>query len=146
MTTKRDYVITLRPASGALVLGEVTNALKTLGYSRAVIFFDITTLTLADGDDEVDFYIQTRYDDVNWVDIENLHYDNANNGETPKRVVGIGGVEYLAADLAITPLDGALADDTKVKLTLGSQLRVKTVITGATAPTYAYAAVVHLSE
>ena len=44
MTTKRDYVITLRPASGALVLGEVTNALKTLGYSRAVIFFDITTL------------------------------------------------------------------------------------------------------
>lgn len=146
MTTKRDYVITLRPASGDLVLGEVSNALSTLGYSRAVIFFDITKLTLVDVDDEVDFYIQARYDGVNWVDIENLHYENADDGDTPKRVVGIGSVEYLAADLAITPLDGALADDTKVKLSLGAELRVKTTITGATAPTYAYAAVVHLSE
>lgn len=57
-------------------------AKMTFGES-AMIFLDITTLTLADADDEVDFYIQTTYDgETTWVDLQNIHFSNSDNGST----------------------------------------------------------------
>jgi hypothetical protein len=59
-------------------------------FREAAIFIDITKLTLADADDEVDFYLQTTYDDgTSWVDCQNFHFDNADTGTTAKRVAYI---------------------------------------------------------
>lgn len=64
-------------------------AKPTLGQS-AIIFIDITTLTLADADDEVDFYIQTTYDGATtWTDLQNFHFSNSDNGSTASKVAVI---------------------------------------------------------
>lgn len=90
-------VQTVRSASGALTAADTSDALDVTGYAgliftKAVITLDVTTLTLADADDEVDFYIQTTYDGgTNWVDTENIHFDSSDNGATAKRVIVIDG-------------------------------------------------------
>ncbi|NIO42633.1 MAG: hypothetical protein GTO41_22295, partial [Burkholderiales bacterium] len=102
-------------------------------------------LTLPDGDDEVDFYFQTTYDGSTWTDLENVHFDNADNGTTPTKIVRLGPWAPIStADKATDNTDGAIADDTKRAWPIGSQIRIKTTVTGASAPTYAYSAIVWL--
>ena len=132
----------LRAASGALT-GADTSPRVRCGWARlAVVRLDITTITTPDADDEVDFYVQTRFNGGDWVDLENHHLANADNGTTRIRDIVIGGAQRSAA--ARTETAGTLADNTKNDLPLGDELRVVCAVTGATAPTYAYNAEVFL--
>ena len=136
----QGFAVQMRAASGDLAVAETTSAVQAR-FGRLAILLDVTKLTLADVDDEVDFYIQTTYDaGANWCDAENIHFENADDGNTAKLIVRVGETDYLAADTAAACTDGTLADGTKLKVPLGQQVRIKTLITGATAPTYAYAA------
>jgi len=139
---ERDIIeqmdVTIRAASGDLTAGESATAVVGLGmFSLAVLQLDVTKITTPDVDDEVDFYIQTSYDEgSNWIDLENIHFANADNGTTSTRLVVLGLPQSSAVARAVT--DGALADDTKLDLPFGDRIRIKTTVTGATAPTYAY--------
>lgn len=138
--------ITMRAASGALTTGETTTAIVSASRIDLVVFLSITTLTLPDADDEVDFYFQTSYDNKStWTDLENVHFTMADNGTTATKVLRLGPWPPLSsADKAADNTDGALADDTKNAYPVGGQIRIKTSVTGATAPTYAYSATVFL--
>lgn len=129
----------VRAASGDLTAGETSTPVTGLGaYKSAIVRLDVTKLTLADGDDEVDFYVQTSYNGgADWADIENIHFDNADNGTTAIKLIVIG-TPVDAPDAPIAETDGTLADDTQNDIPLGDRIRVKTTVTGATAPTYAY--------
>lgn len=84
----------LRLPSGALVAGETTTppAMDLSAFSSATVFLSVTTLTLPDADDEVDFYIQVSYNGgVNWTDVQNVHFTNADDGTTPLVLVVIDG-------------------------------------------------------
>ena len=131
--------VTLRTASGSLTAGETTTPVTGLQVvHEAIVFFNITTATLADGDDEVDFYLQTTYDNgTSWVDLANIHLANADNGSPQKTMIEIGAIP-AGVDQLDDPTDGSIADDTNANYPIGSQLRIKTAVTGATAPTYAY--------
>ena len=84
--------VTLRAASGALVAGEIGAASNLLRGSSAIVVLDVTTLTLPDADDEVDFYVQCSYDGgVTWTDVENVHFTNADDGSTARRIVVVDG-------------------------------------------------------
>ncbi len=76
--------------------------------------------------------------DVNWIEVAQVTYDNADNGTSPQCVVVIGG-EGAGPQIA-DDLDAALADDTVLALPLGDRLRLRTTIAGASAPTYNYSA------
>lgn len=136
-----DRIRTLRPASGALSAGETATAIADLQmFTQFVVYVNITTITTADADDEVDFYIQTTYDGgTTWVDLSNVHVDNTDNGSTQKTFIFISAIG-AGIDQVDGGTDGTLTDDTNVNYAVGSQMRVKTAITGATAPTYAYTA------
>ncbi|KKK59121.1 hypothetical protein LCGC14_3037560 [marine sediment metagenome] len=74
--------------------------------------------------------------DVDWVTVSNIMYDNTDNGTAPEAVVVIGST-------SITPviaddLDAALADNTILALPLGDRLRLRTTI--ANTPSYRYSA------
>ena len=86
---------TLRAASGDLTAGETTASINdTSGFEQAVVFLDVTTLTLADADDEVDFYFQTTYDNgANWTDVENIHFTTADDGSTAERIIKMDGAK-----------------------------------------------------
>ncbi|NIM21236.1 MAG: hypothetical protein GTN64_02260, partial [Candidatus Latescibacteria bacterium] len=87
-------------------------------------------------------YLQTTYDDgTTWIDIANVHLANADNGSPQKTLIDIGSGAAGVAQ-ADDPTDGSLADDTNNDYPLGSQLRIKTAVAGATAPTYSYSATV----
>lgn len=135
---QNEHNVTVRAASGALTTGETTTPVTGLGaYRLAVIRLDVTTITTPDGDDEVDFYIQTSYNGgTDWADVENVHFDNADNGNTAIKLIIIGDPQTSA--VARDETDGSLADDTKNDIPLGDRLRIKTVVAGASAPTYAY--------
>lgn len=94
-STFRDFEFTLRTASGALTAGEIAGPItNTSSFAIATVVIDMTTLTLPDADDEVDFYVQTTYDDgVNWTDVENIHFSNADDGTTARRIIRITGAE-----------------------------------------------------
>lgn len=133
-----SHNVVVRAASGSLVAGETTTAIQEIGWAKtAVIRLDVTTLTLPDADDVVDFYLQTSYNEgVDWVDIENIHFATADNGTTSKKLLVVSDPQSSAVARAET--DGALADNTKLDLPLGDRVRIKTAVEGATAPTYAY--------
>ena len=133
---------TLRAASGDLSAAETTSAVN-VNHPNAAVYLDITKITTADGDDEVDWYVQTTYDGTHWTDLECIHRDNADNGGTAELILISGPPNVLAAAVGVAVTDGALADDTKALLPLGTQMRIKVAITGATAPTYAYNAAVY---
>jgi len=116
-----------------------TTAVVPVRGEAAVILLDIVTITTADGDDEVDFYVQTTYDGTSWVDLANVHVATADDGTTQKTVVVIGSPAAGIAQLD-DPTDGTLADDTNADIPMGIALRIKTAITGATAPSYAFIA------
>lgn len=106
----------------------------------AIVYANFTTLTLPDGDDVVDAYVQTTYDGQNWVDRACFHFTTADNGNTALRIIVFG--EPGSGDDIVTPTDGALADNTDAAVPLGLSVRIKVLIEGATAPSYAYTAVV----
>lgn len=132
----------VQEATGDLSASATSTPISCHQYNTATIYLNITTLTMDDTADEMDFYFQTTYDNTNYVDMENVHFANDADGTTPKRVLTFGMWEALAADTAVTPTDGGLADNTKLKLPLGSKFRIKAVITDATgsAMVFAYVA------
>lgn len=136
------FLETLRAASASALSAGTTVTSSVFSSHRGVtVFLDINTLTLPDADDEVDFYLQTSYDGgTTWCDLENLHFGNAANGTTAKRVLSVGAAEFGASDTAVTCTDGTLADGTKVKTPMGDRVRIKTAVSGATAPTYDFTA------
>lgn len=136
----------LRSASGTLSVAETTTLIDGLEWARtAVVRVDITLITTPDADDEIDFYLQTSYNGgTDWVDLENIHLVLADNGNTEVDILVIGHPQ--ASNTYITSTDGTLTDNTKNDLPLGDRLRIKTAITGATAPSYAYNAEVYLSS
>ncbi len=75
--------------TGDLAEATTTTSEMAVGQS-ATIVLDFTTLTLADSDDEVDIYIQTTYDGATtWTDLQNIHFDNDDNGTTATKTVFI---------------------------------------------------------
>lgn len=133
----------IRAASGNLVVAEISPEVETEGFATAVVQLSVTELIMADADDEVDFYIQTQLPDDSWADVANAHFANADEPiTTATRLIGIG--PKAAGVAVITPTDGTLADDTDVDLPLGRGVRIRVVLTGATAPTYAYSASISL--
>lgn len=128
----------IRPASGALSAAETGLALLVPGWAKkAIVHLDITTITTADGDDEVDFYIQTTYNrGTDWVDLANVHVANAQNGSPEASLLTFDREQSNVS--AIAPADAALADDTRANLPLGDRMRIRTAVSGASAPTYAY--------
>ena len=130
--------ITFQDATGSLTAADTSEPVDIDSYRIVVIYLDITTMTTADGDDEVDFYIQTTYDESTWFDVENVHFANADNGTTPTKILIYDA--YQSAAVVRDATDGTLADNTKLDIPLGIKIRIKTAVTGATAPTYAYQA------
>ncbi len=224
-----------RAASGALAVGEIVffspHGDSMAKFMSAMVHLHVTTITTPDGDDEIDFFLQTAYDAegaafadtglnllaavgglgdgitegqqmslnsgaigaepgdilklgnermlvvamdspavdfvlvergyagdpveahaaagvdifrqaVTWEDVANVHFAVADNGNTAEAFIAIGA---MAAGVAVfTHSDLALADDTNRDLPLGDRLRLVTVLSGATAPTYAYSAYVSL--
>lgn len=226
---------TFRVASGALTAGEIVffapHGESLSKFMSALVHLHITTITTPDGDDEIDFFLQTAYDAegapftdtglnlleavgganagivpghemslhsgaigaepgdiirlgnermfvvamdspvadfvlvqrgydgdpvqahaaagvdifrqaVTWEDVANVHFAVADDGNTAEAFIAIG--EMAAGVAVFTHSDLALADNTNRDLPLGDRLRLVTVLTGATAPTYAYSAYVSL--
>ncbi len=129
-------------ATGAIAVATEHVALTGLGpYNNAIVQAIFATLTLPDGDDVIDLYLQTSYDGgTTWVDIENLHFETAANGSTPTHIFMIGP-PVIGTTVARVPVDGAVADNTKIDIPLGDRLRFKSLLAGATAPTYNFTAV-----
>ncbi len=75
---------------------------------------------------------------VTWEDVANVHYDVADNGNTAEAIIPIGPIPAGVSQFVTS--NQALADDTNRDLPLGDRLRIVVVLTGATAPTYAYSA------
>ncbi|MCH8991692.1 MAG: hypothetical protein IIA44_08095, partial [Acidobacteria bacterium] len=128
----------IRPASGALTAAETGTPLIVPSWAtKAAIRLDITTITTADGDDEVDWYVQTSYNrGADWADVANVHVANAENGNTELHLLTIDRAQTNVG--VVTESDGTLADDTRLNIPLGDRIRIRTAVTGATAPTYAY--------
>lgn len=82
----------------------------------------------------VDIFIQQ----LTWEDVANVHFAVGDDGNTAEVFIAVG--EMAAGVGTFTHSDLALADDTNRDLPLGDRLRLVTVLTGATAPTYAYSA------
>ena len=100
----------LRGPSGPLTAGETSPVLTDLGWVKeAVIRLDITEITTPDGDDEVDWYIQTSYNGgVDWADLENVHVATAENGTTEIHLIVIGRPDTTTTSRPET--DAGLAD------------------------------------
>lgn len=131
--------LTLRAASGDLTVADITTGVDMGNLATVVVTLNVTTLTVPDADDVVDFWLQTTYDDgVTWIDVENANYVTGDTGTTPTLIFFVDAHDITGVVGALTPTDGALAADTKAKFPLGDQLRWKTAVAGATAPTYAY--------
>lgn len=82
----QNFIFTV--PSGALSADTTTPAKMAVGQS-ATIFLNFTTLTLG-GDHEIDCFIQTTYDGATtWTDLQNIHFDNSDNGSTAKKTVFI---------------------------------------------------------
>ena len=76
--------------------------------------------------------------DVDWVTVANITYDNTDNGLSRQAVVVIG--EEGTTPIIVDNVETALADNTVLALPLGDRLRLRTTVAGATAPTYNYSA------
>ena len=141
--------VEVREPSGALTAGENSTPITLLEpFSVAVVRLDVTTLTLPDADDEVHFFLQTSYNGgADWADVESRHFTNpADDGQTYTEIFVIGDPQ--ASSVVRGETDGTLGlqddptpdDSLKLDLPLGDRIRFRTTLTGATAPTYAYAA------
>ncbi len=133
-------MLVVQAATGDLSVTTASTPITCHHYNTATIYLNVTKLTMDDTADEVDFYFQTTYDDAAWVDLENIHFANDVDGTAPKRVLMFGVQEVLAGDSTpVTPTDGTLPDDTKVKLPLGLKCRIKVVVADATGSVVVFA-------
>lgn len=132
----------LRGSDGALLSADDTTAKQDMRETprEAIVYIDVLVITTPDGDDEVDLYVQTTYDGVNWVDRACIHFATGDNGNTAQRVVIFGAPG--SGDDIVTPTDGSLADNTDAAVPLGMSVRIKALTTGATEPSYNYSATV----
>lgn len=131
----------IRLASGSLTAAETTGVVPNLGdFKNGIIVVELTTLTVPDADDEVDFYVQTSYDDGDdWYDMINLHVGNASAATFTSTGDYLLSIHQAMSNKGpVLGTDGTLADDTSADIPLGDRIRIKTAVTGATAPTYAY--------
>lgn len=74
--------------------------------------------------------------DVDWVEVAQITYDQADDGTAPAAVVVIGN--SALGPVILDDLDTALSDNSVLAAPLGDRLRIRTTIAGATAPTYNY--------
>ena len=110
------------------------------GYNEITIQPNFSTISTANGSDEIDFYLQTTMNISQGVayDLLNIHFANADNGGTHRqprlwRGGDIGGVRALAVT------DGTITDnETQVGVPLGTHVRTKIKFTKGSAPTLAY--------
>lgn len=73
--------------------------------TRALVELKFTQLSLPDGDDEIDVFVQTTYDEgVTWVDTQNFHFSISNNGTTPKLQANIDGAPWGPGLIRVLPL------------------------------------------
>lgn len=91
-------------------------------------------------DNNVAIFLQ----DVDWVEVANITYDNSDDSTSPHAVVVIGSTDI--APVIFDDLDVALADNTILAAPLGDRLRIRTTIAGASAPTYNYSVRVALQN
>ena len=82
--------------------------------------------------------------DVDWITVVNITYDNTDNATAPQAVVVIGNT--ATSPIILNDLDEALADNTILAAPLGDRLRLRTTVAGATAPTYNYSVRVALQN
>ena len=104
-------------------------------YRQVIVAIKSDTVVL-DAGEELDFYFQTTYDGVNWVDVRNVHYANTETLlPAPYIVATFMGLpadqesDMIEGELGSSVfLDGALADDTEVDIPvgIGFRLRIKT--------------------
>ena len=136
-------VKTLRAASGALRAGEASTGVRIHHYVQATLVLTITDLVITDTGSQVDFYIQTSFDEeVTWTDMENIHFDNTDSTtDTIVKIIRFGVVAHATGDTAFDNTDGTLTDDTKVKIGLGTHIRVKVVADLPTGDFYDYSCV-----
>ncbi len=73
---------------------------------------------------------------VDWVEVANITYLNADDASAPHAIVVIGNTNLTP--VIVDDLDVALADDTILALPLGDRLRIRTTVVNATAPGYNY--------
>ena len=76
--------------------------------------------------------------DVDWIEVAQITYDNGDDGTAPEATVVIGSTDI--GPVIADDLDAALADNTILALPLGDRFRLRTTVAGATAPTYNYSA------
>jgi len=136
---KAGNTLVLRATSGALIASETTTAVDCSYYDVATLVISITDMLIQDTGNELDFYFQTTYDDeTTWTDLENIHYDSTDSTtDTITRIVTIGPPLLTATTtIAVANLDGAITDDNKDALPLGSKIRIKVIATGLTTGEY----------
>ena len=133
-----NEIITVRAVSGSLGAGETAAAVSTRSYAEATLQLALSTLTLPGADDELDVFFQTTYDGTTWCDLEMKHFANADDGTTPTLIFVFGPVDVLATDKGVACGDAALGDDVKLKLNIGSALRIQTVDTDPTGDDIAF--------
>lgn len=125
----RDFIFTLRPASGALTTDEIVGPLtNTSMFEKAEITLDVTTLTLADADDKVCFYAQTTYGGGFWTDVESICFTDADDGTTARRVIVIDGAkDGPGTNLSITGTDPAAGAEISETVPANTIWRVKSM-------------------
>lgn len=115
----------IRAATGNISGADTGERVPCRGASICVLDLDITAFTRPDADEELDAIVQTSYDDgASWVDLENFHTETAG----AQRRIFLLGIPNTVGSV-VTPSDGALADNTKVELPIGTHMRLKMIHT-----------------
>ena len=93
-----------------------------LGHNCVLVLLDFSLLTLDTGGDELDIYLQT-YIFGRWVDFAQIHFANANDGETPEIITNHKWSG--TPETNVLPLTRTTADDTvDASIPLGSAIRL----------------------
>ena len=110
----------------ATITGAVTGTTTTaveLEENINTIFLQ-SVFTYGSGGTTAKFWVQTSYDNSNWIDIACFAFTTA----SAKKVAKLGDV--TAVSTVYTPTDATMADDTTKDGLLGKYVRVKYTTTG----------------
>ena len=113
------------------------SALNQIGFYRECwCVIKTTDQDLPGAGDAVDVFIQTTFDSGNnWVDVENIHFENGtavanrDDNETGTWVAALTGA--MISTTARETGDATIDADTKLDIGFGSGLRVKIVVANA---------------